>query len=68
LDKFWATAYQNYYLSELDLIRARGLVLSEYIVPKDEDESDEEGSIENSERCWKSYRLSHVGDGGGDAL
>jgi hypothetical protein len=61
-------AYQGYYLSERDLIRARGRVLSEYIALLDEGNADEEGFIEDLERCRRSWRRSHVDVGGGVAL
>jgi hypothetical protein len=49
LDEFWASAYQNYHLSERDLIRARRRVLAEYITLHDEDNADEEGAMEDLE-------------------
>jgi hypothetical protein len=61
IDEFWKTAYGDYYLSERDLIRARGRVLSEYIALLDE-EYDRSGL-----ECERSYGPGHVEDGGGDA-
>jgi hypothetical protein len=68
LDEFWAGAYRNYYLSERDLIGARGRVLAEYIALHDEDNADEEVAMEDLERVRRSWRPSHVEDGGGTAL
>jgi hypothetical protein len=57
VDEFWKTAYDGYYRSEVDLIRARGKVLSESIV---------EERLRRS-LCERSSGPSHVEDGGGDA-
>jgi hypothetical protein len=62
VDEFWKTAYRDFYLSERDLIRARGRVLSEYLALLDE-EYDRSGL-----KCERSSRPSDVEDGGGDAL
>jgi hypothetical protein len=61
VDEFWKTAYSDCYLSEVDLIRARGRVLAEYIALLDE-EYDRSGL--ERQRC---YGPSHVVEGGGDA-
>jgi hypothetical protein len=60
IDEFWAGAYQSYYLSEHDLIRARGRVLAEYIALHDEDNADEKGAMEDWERVRRSWRPNHV--------
>jgi hypothetical protein len=64
VDDFWASACQNYYRSEVDLIRARCRVPSEVISLRDEVFSDEDKS------CGLDFERSsgpiHVVDGGGD--
>jgi hypothetical protein len=60
VDDFWSTAYDGYYVSEEELIMARGKVLAEYIGLLDE---------ERLRRllCERFPGPSHVEDGGGDA-
>jgi hypothetical protein len=62
VDEFWKTACGSFYLSERDLIRARGRVLSEYVALLDEEYG------RSGLECERSFGPSHVEDGGGDAL
>jgi hypothetical protein len=62
VDEFWNTAYSSFYLSERDLIRARGRVLSEYVALLDEEYG------RRGLECERFYGPSHVEDGGGDSL
>jgi hypothetical protein len=64
-DEFWAGASQNYYRSKRGLIRARAKVLSEFIALRDEELRDHKGADKEMERVRRSWRPSHVVDGGG---
>jgi hypothetical protein len=58
VDEFWKGAYQDFYVSEREMIRVRGRVLSDYIGLLDEDRLE----------CERSLRPSHVVERGGDSL
>jgi hypothetical protein len=55
---FWKSAYYRFYPSEMEMIRIRGRVLSDYIALLDEERLE----------CERSSGPSHVEDGGGDGL